>query len=101
MEFIRANMDIRSMLARTAMRNRAAEFVERWEFDHIKVVADSERAEEARRLAARCREDAAKAGISAADLHAAVEGDLTGNMTTALAAAAFRRMAVEQWADEE
>jgi hypothetical protein len=46
-------------------------------------------------------EDAAKAGISAADLDAAVEGDLTGNMTTALAAAAFRRMAVEQWADEE
>jgi hypothetical protein len=94
-------MDILSMLARRTMSNRAAEFVERWEFDHIKFVPDSERAEEARRLAALCRQDAAKAGISAADLDAAAEGDLTGNMVSALSAAAFRQMAVEQWADEE
>jgi hypothetical protein len=94
-------MDILGMLTRIAMSNRAAEFMERWEFDHIKFVPDSERAEEARRLAALCREDAAKAGISAADLDAAVEGDLIGNMAGALAAAAFRQIAIEQWADEE
>jgi hypothetical protein len=94
-------MDILRMLARRTMSNCAAEFVERWEFDHIKFVPDSERAEEARRLAVLCRQDAAKAGISATDLDAAVEGDLIGNMASALAAAAFRRIAVEQWADEE
>jgi hypothetical protein len=83
------------------MSNRAAEFVERWEFDHIKLVPDSERAHEARRLAALCRQDAAKAGISAADLDAAVDGDLIGNMVSALSAAAFRKIAVEQWAADE
>jgi hypothetical protein len=94
-------MDILGMLARRTMSNRAAEFVERWGFDHIKFVPDSERAEEARRLAALCRQDAAKAGISTADLDAAVDGDLIGNMVSALAAAAFRKIAVEQWANEE
>jgi len=83
------------------MSNRATEFLERWEFEHIEVVPPSERAEQAQRLALQCRKDAAKAGISGHDLQAAREGDLVGNMIRALDAAALRQMAAEQWADEE
>lgn len=83
------------------MSNRATEFVNRWEFEHVRIVAPSERAEEARRLALQCREDAARAGISEQDLEEAVGGDLIANMVLALSAAAFRELAKEQWADEE
>jgi hypothetical protein len=41
-------------------------------------------------LALRCREDAAKAGISSQDLEAAAEGNLIGNMLQALDDAEFR-----------
>jgi len=75
------------------------EFVNRWEFENVKAIADSKRAGEAQRLAAKCREDAAKAGISATDLEAAVDGDLVTNMRQALDAAALRQMAMEQWAN--
>ncbi len=83
------------------MRNQATEFLDRWEFAHVTVVPLSKRAEEAQRLALRCREDAAKAGISDQDLEAAVGDDLVGNMVQALGAAAFRELAREQWADED
>jgi hypothetical protein len=83
------------------MSNQATEFVNRWEFANVKVITDSRRAGEAQRLAAKCREDAAKAGISAKDLEAAVHGDLVANMRQALDAAALRHMAMEQWASNE
>jgi hypothetical protein len=83
------------------MSKQATEFVNRWEFANVKMVADSKRAGEAQRLASKCREDAAKAGISAKDLEAAVGGDLVANMRQALDAAALRRMAMEQWASDE
>ena len=83
------------------MRNRATEFLDRWEFQHVTVVPPAKRAEEAQRLALKCREDAAAAGINGEDLEAAVGGDLVGNMVQALGAAAFRELAREQWADED
>jgi len=83
------------------MSEQAKKFVEQWEFTHIRAVESSEQPEEARRLALRCQQDAAKAGISPQDLQAAVDGDLIENMVQALSAAAFRQMAKEQWADED
>jgi hypothetical protein len=54
-----------------------------------------------RHLALRCREDAAKAGISGQDLEAAVEGNLIGNMLQALDAAEFRQMYRDQVGDQQ
>jgi hypothetical protein len=52
-------------------------------------------------LASRCREDAAKAGISSQDLEAAAEGNLIGGMLQALDDAEFRQMYRDQLADQE
>jgi hypothetical protein len=57
--------------------------------------------DQARQLALRCREDAAKAGISSQDLEAAAEGDLIGNMLQALDDAEFRQMYRDQLAGQE
>ena len=65
------------------------------------MVARSDRQDQAQRLALRCREDAAKAGISGQDLEAAAEGNLIGNMLQALDAAEFRQMYRDQMADQE
>jgi hypothetical protein len=81
------------------VRNRATEFVDRWELEHVTHVAIPEREKTAQRLALRCREDAARAGISEQELEEAVEGDLVANMVAALDAAAFRQLARDQWAD--
>ena len=83
----------------TVVGNRAAEFLLRWEFENIKVVARTEWDEAAQRLAQQCREDAAKAGVSNQDLDAAVDGDLIGNMIGALSDAELRQIARDQWAD--
>ena len=83
------------------MSNRATKFVDRWECEHVSIVAQSERAAEAQRLALQCREDAVRVGISEQDLEDAVGGDLISNMAHALDAAAFRQLARDQWADEE
>jgi hypothetical protein len=64
-------------------------------------VARSVREDQARRLALRCREDAAKVGISSPDLEAAAEGNLIGNILQALDAAEFRQMYRDQLADQE
>ena len=61
----------------------------------------SAREDQARGLALRCREDAAKAGISSQDLEAAAEGNLIGNMLQALDAAEFRKMYRDQLAEQE
>ena len=66
------------------MSEQAEEFLAQWEIEHIKMVARSDREDQARRLALRCREDAARAGISGQDLEAAAEGNLIGNMLQAL-----------------
>jgi hypothetical protein len=51
------------------MSEQAEKFLAEWEFEHIAdsdIVARSDREDQARRLALRCREDAAKEGGSAA-----------------------------------
>ena len=65
------------------------------------MVARSDRQDQAQRLALRCREDAARAGISGQDLEAAAEGNLIGNMLQALDDAEFRQMYRDQLASQE
>ena len=65
------------------------------------MVERSDREDQARRLALRCREDAAKAGISSQDLEAAAEGNLIVNMLQALDDAEFRQMYRDQVAGQE
>jgi hypothetical protein len=78
------------------MSDHARKFLTKWEFEHIKVVARSDREYEAGRLALRCLEDAARAGINSRDLEAAAEGNLIGNMLQALDDAEFRHMYRDQ-----
>jgi hypothetical protein len=74
------------------MTDRAIEFVDHWESEHVEAVVDSEKAKEAERLALQCRQDALRAGIAEQDLEAAVGGDLIGNMLRALDAVALREL---------
>ena len=83
------------------MSHQAKKFLDHWEFEHITLVARSDRNAQARRLALQCREDAAKAGISSQALEAAVEGNLFGSMLQALDAAEFRQMYRDQIANQE
>ena len=86
------------------MSEQAEKFLAQWQFEHIAdrdIVARSDREDQAQRLALRCREDAAKAGISSQDLEVAAEGNLIGNMLQALDAAEFRQMYRDQLADQE
>jgi hypothetical protein len=69
------------------MSERAREFIDHWESEHVNAVPDFEKAREAKELAIRCQEDALRAGITAQDLEAAVGGNLIGNMLEALEAA--------------
>ena len=71
---------------------QAEEFLAQWEIEHIKMVARSDREDEAGRLALRCLEDAARAGISSQDVEVAAEANLIGNMLQALDDAEFRQM---------
>ena len=83
------------------MSERAEKFLAQWEIEHVQMVARSDREDKARRLALRCREDAARAGISSQDLEAAAEGNLIGNMLQALDDAEFRQMYRDQLAGQE
>jgi hypothetical protein len=74
------------------MSDRAREFIDHWESEHVEAVADPDTAREAERLASLCRRDALRAGISEQDLEDAVGGDLIGNMLQALEAAALRKL---------
>jgi len=56
------------------------------------MVVRSDREYEAGRLALRCLEDAARAGISSQDVEVAAEANLIGNMLQALDDAEFRQM---------
>jgi hypothetical protein len=64
--------------------NRALEFLDRWEADHVENVPSSQRGQEAARLAELCSEDAIRAGISLVDLLRLAKGNLTKNMLDAL-----------------
>ena len=66
------------------MSEQAEKFLAQWEIWHLKKVARSDREDEAGRLALRCLEDAARAGINSQDLEAAAKGNLIGNMLQAL-----------------
>jgi len=83
------------------MSEQAEKFLAQWEIKHVKMVAHSDREDQARRLALRCLEDAARAGISSQDLEAAAEGNLIGNMLQALDDAEFRQMYRDQLAGQE
>jgi hypothetical protein len=83
------------------MSEKAERFLAQWQFEHVKIVARSDRVYEAGRLAVRCLEDTARAGISSQDLEAAAEGDLIGNMLQALDDAEFRQMYRDQLAGRE
>jgi hypothetical protein len=83
------------------MSEQAKEFLARWEIEHIKMVARSDREDQASRLALRCREDAAKAGISNEDLEAAAEGNLIGDMLQALDEAEFQQIYRDQLAGQD
>ena len=83
------------------MSEQAEKFLAQWEIEHVKMVARSDRKNEAERLALRCLEDAARAGISSQDLQAAAEGNLIGNMLQALDDVEFRRMYRDQVAEQE
>jgi len=83
------------------MSEQAEKFLAQWEIEHIRTVVRSDREDQARRLALRCREDAAKAGVSSQDLEAAAEGNLIGNMLQALDDAEFRQMYRDQVAGQE
>ena len=84
------------------MSEQTEKFLAQWEIEHVKMVARSDREDQARRLALRCREDAARAGISSQDLEAAAAGgNLIGNMLQALDDAEFRQMYRDQLAGQE
>jgi hypothetical protein len=72
------------------MNDRAREFIDHWESENVEAVPDADKSREAERLAAMCREDAIRAGISIQDLDAAGGGDLMRNMREALEAAENR-----------
>ena len=83
------------------MSEQAEKFLAQWEIEHTKMVARSDREDQARRLALRCREDAARAGIGSQDLEGAAGGNLIGNMLQALDDVEFRQMYRDQVADQE
>ena len=61
----------RDRTASESMNDRAVEFLDQWEADHVQLVPPSLRGAEAARLAASCREDAIRAGIKITDLERA------------------------------
>ena len=83
------------------MSEQAEKFLAQWQIEHVKMVVRSDQEYEAGRLALRCLEDAARAGISSQDLETAAEANLIGNMLQALADAEFRQMYRDQVAEQE
>jgi len=70
------------------MSERARQFLDKWEADHIAAVPDVQRLREAVLLATQCRKDAVEAGIPPDEIRAAVRGDLIRHMLAVLADAA-------------
>jgi len=73
------------------MSDRALEFLDHWEAEHVESVPVAQRGVEAARLAELCTDDAVRAGISIVDLQRAAKGNLLRNMLDALDYAAKRR----------
>jgi hypothetical protein len=69
------------------MTNRAREFLNRWEFEHVGVVPEERKLREVVQLTMKCRKDAAAAGIPAEELRAAAAQDLIRDMLAAITAA--------------
>jgi hypothetical protein len=67
--------------------DRALEFLDRWEADHVEALPSLLKGAEAARLADLCREDAMRAGIAIFDLERAAKGSLVRSMLDALEAA--------------
>lgn len=67
--------------------DQAADFLDRWEADHVAAVPAHRRGHEAARLAELCREDAIRAGVNLYDLERVAKGSLVRNMLDALEAA--------------
>jgi hypothetical protein len=74
------------------MSDRAKEFLDHWESEHVRTVQHAQKRDEAGRLARESLADAKRAGISEKDLEDAADGDLFGNMLEALEAAANEQM---------
>jgi hypothetical protein len=72
------------------MSDRALEFLDRWEADHIQVTPQNQWGYQAARLAEMCREDAIRAGISTVELQRAAKGNLVQNMLDALEVLSLR-----------
>jgi hypothetical protein len=66
------------------MTDRAAEFLDYWQSEHVNPVPLAERQAEAERLATECLEDAKRGGINEHDLEAAANGNLIDDMLAAL-----------------
>ena len=73
------------------MTDRALEFLDYWEAEHVEAVPPRDKGREAVRLADACREDAIRAGISLVDLQRAAKGNLVQSMLEALEAASKRK----------
>jgi hypothetical protein len=65
-------------------QQQAEEFLDVWEAEHVEPVPDSKMRQESERLAAACRADAVRAGISIANLESAADRDLVTYMLGAL-----------------
>lgn len=66
------------------MSARAKEFLDRWVEGMVRTGAKPEGSDGVRSFAQRCADQAARDGISEADLTAAVGGDLPGYLISAL-----------------
>jgi len=70
--------------------DRALEFLDYWESEHVEAVPARQRGQEAVRLAELCRDDAVRAGIALVVLQRAANGNLVRNMLEASEAASHR-----------
>lgn len=66
------------------MTDRAKEFLDHWESEHVNVVPHAQKRDEAEQLVRGCLADAKRAGISEQDLEDAADGDLLDSMLKAL-----------------
>jgi hypothetical protein len=69
------------------MTNRAREFLNRWELEHVGFVPEERKLREVVQLTMKCRKDAVAAGIPAEELRAAASQDLIRDMLAAIASA--------------
>ena len=76
-----------STLVGHVMANRAREFLNRWEREHVGVVPEERKLRMVVQLVMKCREDAVTAGIPAEELRTAASQDLIRDMLAAIAAA--------------